>query len=69
MPIEISQIIQDYARPRIDWRQGGSFPSKMFFKGLYIIHDKNLFHYYINIEEDERPYTIYDNAIYLSGIG
>ena len=35
MPIELSQIIQDYARPRIDWRQGGSFSSKMFIDGLY----------------------------------
>ena len=35
MPIEISQIIQDYARPRIVWRQGGSFSSKLFIVGLY----------------------------------
>jgi len=69
MPIELSQIKDDTFVTRIDWRQGGSFSSKLFFKGLYIIHDNNLFHYYINIEEDERPYTIYDNAIELSGLG
>ena len=68
MPIEISKIIQNYARPitRINWRQGGSFPSRLFFEGLYIIHDDNLFRYFIEIEEEYIFDSMYERAIELS---
>lgn len=36
MPIELSRLIQDFARPltRLDWRRGGAFPSHLFWKGI-----------------------------------
>ena len=68
MPIELSKIIQNYARPitRTNWRQGGSFPSRLFFEGLYIIHDDNLFRYFIEIEEEYIFDSMYERAIDLS---
>ena len=36
MPPEISKLIQDFARPltRVNWRDGGSFPSELFHRGV-----------------------------------
>ena len=36
MPIELSRLIQDFARPRTrpDWRIGGAFPSEWFWRGV-----------------------------------
>ncbi len=67
MPIELSKIIQNFARPmtRINWRQGGSFPSRMFFEGLHTINDINLYRYFIEIEEEFIFNSIYERAIEL----
>ena len=36
MPVELSRLIQDFARPltRVDWRRGGAFPSSLFWIGV-----------------------------------
>jgi len=36
MPPELSAYIQEFARPccRLTWRNGGAFPSALFFQGL-----------------------------------
>jgi hypothetical protein len=71
MPLVLSQLVNEFAKPitRPKWRQGGSFPSKLFFQGLYMIHDDNLYRYFIEIEEEVLPYTMYERAIELGGVG
>lgn len=36
MPLELSRLIQDFARPmtRPGWKNGGSFPSELFWQGI-----------------------------------
>jgi len=34
-----------------------------------MIHDDNLYRYFIEIEEEVLPYTMYERAIELSGVG
>ena len=69
MPEVLSQSIQDYARPitRLDWKKGGAFSSYLFYEGLYIIQNSILYHYYVNIEDEVIPVTIYGRAIELRG--
>uniref|UniRef100_A0A6C0EVN5 Uncharacterized protein n=1 Tax=viral metagenome TaxID=1070528 RepID=A0A6C0EVN5_9ZZZZ len=66
MPIELSKIIQNFARPltRIKWRQGGSFNSRLFLEGLYIEYD-DIFYHIIRLQEVLIPLTIYEKALFL----
>ena len=36
MPIELSRLIQEFARPRTrpDWRMGGAFPTELIWRGI-----------------------------------
>jgi len=64
MPLVLSQLVNEFAKPltRPKWRQGGSFPSKLFFQGLYIKFDDVFNHMTLNVIN---YLNIYERALYL----
>jgi hypothetical protein len=72
MPTELSQLIQEFARPRSrpDWRKGGSFPSTMYYQGILLdSRYRHLFYLsdFVGVVQPSR--TLSEEAVefYLSG--
>jgi hypothetical protein len=64
MPLVLSQLVNEFAKPltRPKWRQGGSFPSRLFLEGLYIEFDDVFNHMTLNVIN---YLNIYERALYL----
>jgi hypothetical protein len=63
MPLVLSQLVNEFAKPitKPNWRQGGSFNSRLFLEGLYIEFDV----YNHTTLNDSIHLNIYERALYL----
>ena len=66
MPIELSKLIQDFARPitRVNWRDGGSFSSELFHRGINEKYYGHLVYMGMNAQSaEEYEYMLQDSSV------
>ncbi len=66
MPIELSRLIQDFARPitRGNWRNGGAFSSELYWQGINEKYYRQLIHIASSAETaEEYEFMLQDSAV------